>query len=158
MAEQVHAMQDADRVAMLDDIVALDDPQTVLGWRPGEGRAHIAWQLMHIGVTEELFATERLVGTPPAFAEIIGRFKGGSTPDDNIPSVDAIRSLLAESRQHLLATVASLTEGDLERIPDGLLAERGWTIQTVLKVLGWHEAHHQGQAHITLNLWKARTQ
>ena len=47
----------------LDEISGLDDPQTVLGWRPAEGRAHIAWQLMHIGITEELFATERLVGT-----------------------------------------------------------------------------------------------
>lgn len=140
----------------LDEIAASDDPQAILGWRPGDGRAHIAWQLMHIGVTEELFATERLLGTSPAFADVIGRFKGGSVPDDDIPSVETIRSLLAESRQHLLATMETLTEDDLARIPAGLLTERGWPILTVLKVLGWHECHHQGQAHITHNLWKAQ--
>ena len=46
----------------LDDIAKQPDPTAVLGWRPGPGRAHIAWQLMHVGVTEELFATERLFG------------------------------------------------------------------------------------------------
>jgi hypothetical protein len=25
----------------------------------------------------------------------------------------------------------------------------------VLHILAWHEAHHQGQAHITLNLYRA---
>ncbi len=144
-------------LATLDDIAKQPDPTAVLGWRPGPGRAHIAWQLMHVGVTEELFATERLFGRTAGFTDLIPRFKGGSTPDDNIPSADQIREVLNASRQHLLEGLTQLTEADLSRIPEsGLLKERGWTFAKALQIINWHEAHHQGQAHITLNLWKNR--
>lgn len=140
----------------LDDIAKQSDPAAVLGWRPGPGRAHIGWQLMHIAVTEELFATERLFGSPNGFPELTPRFKGGSTPDENVPTVGQLQEVLNASRQHLLDGLSQLTEADLSRIPDGLLKERGWTIAKALQVLTWHEAHHQGQVHITLNLWKNR--
>ena len=138
----------------LDEISKLPDPMAVLGWRPGVGRAHIGWQLTHIGITEELTATERMLGTTPAFAEMVPRFKFGSTPDDDIPSVDLIRQVLLESRQHVLACFTKFSENDLELIPDWY-RERGWNLRRILQILIWHEAHHQGQAHITLNLWKA---
>jgi len=144
-------------LATLDAIAQLPDPQAVLGWRPGPGRAHIAWQIMHVGITEELFATARLRGTQPQFAELVPRFKGGSTPDDDIPQLSFIRELLQASRAHLRETVGGLTEADLPTIPEGF-KERGWTIRTILQIIGWHEAHHQGQAHLTLNLWKAANQ
>ena len=141
-------------LATLDSISKLPDSAAVLGWRPGPGRAHIAWQLMHIGISEELFATERLLGNPPAFAELVPRFKGGSTPDDQIPTLGQIHEVLNASRQHLLETMARYSDSDLATIPEAF-RERGWSIGTVLHVLAWHEPHHQGQAHITLNLWKA---
>ena len=47
-------------IGTLDQIAQFDDPQTALGWCPGDGRAHIAWQLAHIGITEELFGVDRL--------------------------------------------------------------------------------------------------
>lgn len=141
-------------LATLDAIAKLPEPQKILGWRPGPGRAHIAWQLMHVGITEELFATERFLGTAPGFAELVPRFRGGSTPDDNIPAAETIRDVLAKSREHLLATVKPFTEADLARIP-AALKDRGFTIAKWLQIITWHEAHHQGQAHITLNLWKA---
>ena len=143
-------------LATMDDIAKQPDPTAVLGWRPGPGRAHIAWQLMHIGVTEELFATERLFGTSCGFCDLVPRFKGGSTPDDNIPTLDQVREVLNATRQHLLDGLARLSDADLSRIPDAL-KERGWTIAKALHVLNWHEVHHQGQAHITLNLWKNRS-
>src|SRR6476661_10908885 len=93
-------------LGILDKIEQEKEPQRILGWRPGPGRAHIAWQLMHIGITEELFATERLiVGAKPGFADLVPRFKGGSTPDDEIPAAGLIRRVLEESRGHLLATL-----------------------------------------------------
>lgn len=141
-------------LATLAAIEQLPDPQRVLGWRPGPGRAHIAWQLMHIGITEELFATERFRGTTPAYADLVPRFKGGSTPDDDIPPLGRIREILTESRAHLLATVAGLSESDLPTIPPAFQA-RGITIGKALQIIPWHEAHHQGQAHITLNMYKA---
>ena len=47
-------------LGFLDSIEKTADPQAVLSFRPGPGRAHIGWQLMHIAVTEDIFATERL--------------------------------------------------------------------------------------------------
>jgi uncharacterized damage-inducible protein DinB len=129
------------------------DTSAALAWRPGVGRAHIAWQLMHVAITEEIFATDRLLGTDFGFADLAPRYRGGSTPDDNIPSLDEITSVLSETREHLLATVAQFSDADLETIPVGM-AERGWTLKRTLQIIAWHEAHHQGQAHITLNLFK----
>lgn len=140
---------------LLDRVLQEPDPQAVLGWRPGPGRAHITWQLMHIGVTEEIFATERLAPEKVgAFQELWPRFRGGSTPDDDIPTPDVIRRVLDEGRQHLLATLNGIPDSRLGEIP-AALAQRKLTIQDVLYILGWHEAHHHGQAHITLNLYKA---
>ncbi len=144
-------------LATLDAIAALPNPLRVLGWRPGPGRAHLAWQLMHIGITEELFATERFVGTVPAYRDLVPRYKGGSTPDDDIPAVDVIRDVLANSREHLRTTMSTFADSDLEIIP-AALKERALSIGKAIKLLAWHEAHHQGQAHITLNLYKAAHQ
>lgn len=135
---------------------ALPDPQAVLGWRPGPGRAHIAWQLMHIAITEELFATERLAPQKTAqWPDLLPRFRGGSVPDDDIPTAAHIREILDRSRRNLLATLAEIGEDQLEQIPEAL-RERKYTYRTVMHLLAWHEAHHQGQAHITLNLYKNR--
>jgi uncharacterized damage-inducible protein DinB len=143
-------------LGLLDKVSQQADPQDVLAWRPGPGRAHIGWQLMHIGVTEELFATERL--TPdrqPGFAELLPRFRGGSTPDDQVPTAEEIRRVLEDSRAHLLTTLADYGDARLGEIPPALAA-RKLTVRDVLAILGWHEAHHQGQAHLTLNLYLAR--
>ncbi len=141
-------------LATLDEIAKLPDPQAVLVWQPSPGRAHIAWQLLHIAVTEELFATSRLDGSEPAYADLVPRFQGGSQPDDNIPSLAEIKDVLAATREHLLAAIEKLSEEDLSRVPESL-KERGWTIGTLLQIVAWHEPHHQGQAHATLNAWKA---
>lgn len=138
----------------LDEVARQPDPAAVLGWRPGPGRAHIAWQLMHVGITEVLFATERLLGTMPPYPELIPRFKGGSTPDDEIPAIELIQQVLADGRSHLLKTLEGFEAEDLPKIPKWF-EQRGWTLERVLEVVAWHEAHHQGQAHLTLNLWKA---
>ncbi len=138
----------------LEEIAKLPDPAAVLGWRPGPGRAHIGWQLTHIGITEELTATERMLNVAPAFADMVPRFKFGSVPDDNIPSIDLIRQVLTESRQHVLSCFSKFSDSDLDTILPWY-RERGWDIRRILQILIWHEAHHQGQAHITFNLWKA---
>lgn len=141
-------------LGLLDKIEQEPDPQKVLGYRPGPGRAHIAWQLMHIGITEELFATERLTDQKADYTELISRFKGGSTPDDDIPSAATIREVLTHGRKHLLATLSTFDDTQLGWMPPAL-AERKLSFLDVLHILAWHEGHHQGQAHITFNLWKA---
>jgi uncharacterized damage-inducible protein DinB len=156
--EHVQSLYEMNRertLATLDAIAEMDNPQEVLGWRPGPGRAHIGWQLMHVAVTEEMFATERLMpGTQPGMGELIGRFKGGSTPDDDVPLAVEIREALAASRERLFETFGKFSDADLENVPEPL-QERGWTLRKTLQIICWHEGHHQGQAHLTLNLYKA---
>jgi hypothetical protein len=65
-----------------------------------------------------------------------------------------IREVLAGARERLLDTFATFTDADLEWISPAL-AERKLQLLDVLHILSWHEAHHQGQSHITLNLYKA---
>jgi uncharacterized damage-inducible protein DinB len=140
-------------LALLDSIVA-DGHVDGLSWRPGPGRAHMAWQFMHIAITEEIFATERLAPDRPVkFGDAWPRFRGGSIPDETIPTVDEIRYVLAASRASLIETLEGYDESRLSEIPPSL-QQRGWTVLTALNVLSWHESHHQGQAHITYNLFK----
>jgi hypothetical protein len=140
---------------LLSTIEKMPNPQAVLAWRPRSGRAHVGWQLMHVGITEEIFATERLAPQKqPAFTELWPRFRGGSTPDDDVASIDTIRRVLGESRAHLIETLLAYGDDRLDEIP-AALAARKFTVGTVLHLIGWHEGHHQGQAHITLNLYKS---
>ncbi len=124
---------------------------------PGPGRAHIAWQLMHIFVTEEIFATERLNPPRPRCTPNCGlgsSVRGGSTPDDNIPTIAELRAVAQSTRERLLDTLNGYGDERLKEIPPSLAA-RGINVETVLHIISWHEAHHHGQAHITLNLYKA---
>jgi uncharacterized damage-inducible protein DinB len=142
-------------LGLLERIEQQSDPRAALGWRPGPGRAHIAWQLMHIGVTEEIFATERLLPAKAgAFTDLWPRFRGGSTPDDQIPNTEEIRRVLREGRDHLLETLSQFGEEQLQNFSI-TLRDRTLTLREVLHIIGWHEPHHQGQAHITLNLYLA---
>lgn len=143
-------------LGLLDKIDKEANPSVALGWRPGAARAHIAWQLTHIGVTEELFATERLFPEKAGqFTDLWPRFRGGSTPDDNIPSSGQIREVLTASREHLRDTLTRFTDDYLTVIPPAF-KERGLTFHDILHIISWHEAHHQGQAHITFNLFLNR--
>jgi uncharacterized damage-inducible protein DinB len=139
-------------LATLDAVAKFDNPAKALGWRPGPGRAHLAWQLMHIAATDDRHVHIRMTGGNPQEPEYVRRFAGGSTPDDDIPTLDEIRRYLTAQRKELVAHLQSLDAGMLEKKPN---EQAPWTYREWLKVLSWHEAHHQGQAHITLNLAKA---
>lgn len=144
-------------IATLSAIEAMPNPMEVLGWRPGPGRSHIAWQIVHIGITEELFATERFFGTTPGFPDLLPRFRHGSVPDDNIPTAREILDILAATRDHLITSLQNVTADQLKTVPPAL-ESRNLTIGRALLTIAWHEAHHQGQAHMTLNSYKKATQ
>ena len=139
-------------LGLLDAIAKEANPQAVLAWRPGPGRAHIAWQLMHIAATDDRHVHVRMLGGQPQEAEYVRRFAGGSTPDDDIPLVEETRRYLAAQRNELLAHLKKLEDAALDKKPT---EQAPWTYREWLKVLAWHEAHHQGQAHMALNLYKA---
>jgi hypothetical protein len=136
----------------LDAIAKRPDAAELLAWRPGPGRAHIAWQLMHIAATDDRHLGVRMKGGEPANAEYVKRFAGGSTPDENVPTVDEIRKYLTERRTSMLEHLMGLTDADLAKKPND---QAPWEYCTWFQVLTWHEAHHQGQVHLSVNLYKA---
>ncbi len=141
-------------LAFLEGLGKVGDIQKVLGWRPGAGRAHIAWQIMHIAATDDRHVHVRMAPTAgqPKDAELVRRFAGGSTPDDDIPTLDAIKRYLADARAVLIQKLKTLDDAALKTKPS---EQAPWTYGEWMRVLAWHEAHHQGQAHLTLNLYKA---
>lgn len=137
---------------ILDTIAGTDDPIKILGWRPGTDRAHIAWQLMHVAATDDKHLNIRMHQREASNPEFVRRFAGGSTPDDDIPSVDVIREYLTTQREALLAHLRTLSEEDFAKKPHD---EEKWIYQQWFEILAWHEGHHQGQAHLTYNLYQA---
>src|SRR5687768_1870190 len=100
-------------LALLDALAKHPTPQVVLGWRPGPGRAHLAWQLMHIAATDDRHVHARMTGGQPQEAENVRRFAGGSTPDDDIPTLEEIRRYLDAQRREVLSYVKKLPESAL---------------------------------------------
>ena len=136
---------------LLETIARQPDAVKVLGWRPAPGRAHIGWQLMHVAATDDRHLNVRIRGGEAVNADLVQRFAGGSTPDDNVPSIDEIRRYLTERRAALLELLDTAKEEDLVRKPYDASPH---TLEEWFRIWAWHEAHHHGQAHLTLNLFR----
>jgi hypothetical protein len=138
---------------LLEGIAKQPNAAAILGWRPGPGRAHIGWQLMHIAATDDRHVNIRVRGGQAKEPEYERRFAGGSTPDDSMPAVDEIRRYLAERRAGLFELLESTRDEDFAKKPYDTSAH---TLEEWFRVWVWHEGHHQGQAHLTFNLYKSR--
>ncbi|HEV3142357.1 MAG TPA: DinB family protein [Gemmataceae bacterium] len=137
---------------LIDAVARLPNPAEALAFRPAPGRAHLAWQLMHIGATDDRHLYTRMRPGQAKEPEYVRRFAFGSVPDEDIPTLEEIRRYLNERRQDLLAHLNSLKDEDLPRKPHD---QAPYTYQEWVPVLALHEGHHHGQAHLTLNLYKA---
>jgi len=141
----------------LDSIerVAGPDVARALAWRPGPGRAHVGWQAMHCAATHDKYLGRVLLGGAEADPDLVAHFGGGSTPsDDRVPTLPDVRATLGRTLAPLRDYVARATPDDLARaqvLPNGTSR----TVAESLMLLAWHEAHHQGQIHLTWNLYKA---
>ena len=100
---------------LLDAIARHPEPARVLAYRPGPGRAHIAWQLLHIAATDDRHLNVRMQGGEPKEPDLIRRFGVGSVPDDAPPSLDQIRRYLTDRRADLLNFLRTLPESELAR-------------------------------------------
>ena len=126
--------------------------QQVLAWRPGVGRAHIAWQAMHCAATHDRYINVRINGTEPNDPSLCEAFAGGSTPSDtNVPLLAVIREKLILNFD---AFKTFLNSADLSKVTDFPNNVKRTTAESAI-LLAWHEAHHQGQIHLTWNLYKA---
>ncbi|MFO0803227.1 MAG: DinB family protein [Gemmataceae bacterium] len=139
---------------LVDAVAALPDPAAALAWQPGPGRANIGWQLLHIAATDDRHLNARMNLGEPANPDLVKRYAGGSTPDQNLPSLAEITAYLDERRAAMLAHLRSLKDSDLANKPND---KAPWVYNEWFQVLAWHEAHHHGQAHLTLNLFKNKT-
>lgn len=137
---------------LLDSIARQPDAAKILAWRPGPKRAHIAWQLMHVAATDDRHLNVRIRGGDAVSVELVQRFAGGSTPDDYVPDIDEIRRYLTERRAAMLELLETAKEEDLAKKP---YEASPYTLEEWFRVWAWHEAHHHGQSHLTLNLYKA---
>ena len=137
------------------------DVAAVLAWRPGPGRAHLAWQAMHLAAVWDKYLNVRLKDIAgggdgqPDDPQLVANYGGGSTPTDgNVPSLADIRAAMAKHFSDFRSFLASQTSGDLARDIDFGPNQRR-TLGESIMLLTWHEAHHQGQMHLTWNLFKA---
>ena len=138
-------------LAILDTIEKSgQDSAKVLAWRPAPGRAHIAWQAMHCAATHDRYLNVGLKGGKPRDEARCAAYAGGSTPsDENVPDLAAIRSALEGNYRPFRDYVAAIDPAELGRkMPSGR------TIGESILLMAWHEAHHQGQIHLTWNLYK----
>ena len=107
---------------------------------------------MHLGATDDRHLYVRMKGGEPKEPDYVRRFAGGSTVDDTIPSLDEIRRYITARRQEMLDHLRTLDDAQVSKKPN---EQAQWTYAEWIRLLAWHEAHHQGQAHLTLNLYKA---
>jgi uncharacterized damage-inducible protein DinB len=96
----------------------------------------------------------RLKGAAPKDEAITTAFGGGSTPSDsNVPTLSAIRDALGARYSDFKNYIATLSQTDFQKKMTFGNVER--TVAESIILLTWHEAHHQGQIHLTWNLYKA---
>jgi hypothetical protein len=152
--ETLIAGLDFARARLLNILSAIEksgqDLPTVLAWRPGPGRAHIGWQAMHCAATHDKYLNVHLKGGKPKDESLVANYGGGSTPSDqNVPDMPTILSSLETHYPPFRDYIAQATAADMERkLPSGR------TLAESIVLFTWHEAHHQGQIHLTWNLYK----
>lgn len=128
------------------------DVAKVLAWRPGPGRAHLGWQGMHCAATHDRYVNVRLKGGAPMDPALVDHYAGGTTPSDTaVPTLADIRDKLASQLENLIAFLKTADLNKKTEFPGGVVRTLG---ESVI-LMTWHEAHHQGQMHLTWNLYKA---
>jgi uncharacterized damage-inducible protein DinB len=152
------SMMEMVRQRLLGSLEAIEksgrDVGEVLRWRPGAGRAHIAWQAMHCAATHDRYLNVFIKGESPVDEKLVAAFGGGSVPSDqNVPGLGEIRQALEKNLRAFTDYVRTLKAEDLGRMVGP--ADRRRTLGDAIQIMVWHEAHHQGQIHLTWNLHQA---
>ncbi|HQY89462.1 MAG TPA: DinB family protein [Tepidisphaeraceae bacterium] len=153
------AAMEFSRMRLLDTLDGIEksgqDMRQALAWRPAPGRAHIAWQAMHCAATHDRYYNTLILGSTPKDETLVKNFAGGSTPSDElVPSLDIIRTTLARTFEPFKLFVSNASASELSR-NHKLANGTDRSVAESIMLLTWHEAHHQGQIHLTWNCYKA---
>jgi hypothetical protein len=152
--ETLLAVTDFSRARLLGILDGIEknapNADQVLAWRPGPNRAHIAWQAMHCAATHDKYLNVSIRSAQPHDPALVAGFAGGTTPsDDNVPTLATVRSTLLTSFNDFRQYIAALNPDEAQKkLPSGR------SVNESIVLLAWHEAHHQGQIHLTWNLYK----
>jgi len=113
------------------------------------GANHPLWVAGHIANTDNfalsIVAPEKARDMPEHKAQ----FGGGSKPVNDAskyPNPDEILKLMAERRETVLAVLDGLSEDDLAKATPDHAPEFMPTVESVFRILSWHEGLHAGQA------------
>ncbi len=126
--------------------------EEIINWSPPTGRASIAFQLMHIAASDDILLSENLRTTAPVSAKYIDDYARGKPAPRSHPSLKEIKKYLAATSAKLAAHVKTMSTADLDKKPT--LKAWGTNYEMVQSII-FHEAHHQGQMHISWNMFKA---
>ena len=137
---------------LLEKIEKTGQAEKILAWRPASGRAPIGWQIMHICATEDIFLNKNFLKQKtlnPAYSEA---YASGKPAGDKVPTLAEIRKYMDATRKPLKTFIENFDYSKMDTKPPG---EENWTFRRSLQSVITHEPHHQGQAHITFNIYKA---
>lgn len=153
------AVHDYSRARLLGILDAIEKSGAnvgdVLAWRPGPGRAHVGWQAMHCAATHDRYLNVALLNSKALDEALVADFGGGSTPSDQkVPTLSEIRAQLEKHYANVRKFIESAAPGDFDK-KHKLANGNERSVGESLLLLAWHEAHHQGQIHLTWNLYKA---
>ena len=143
-------------VGILDTIEKSgQDMEKVMSYRPAPGRAHIGWQFMHCAATHDRYLNVALKKAVVKDETLVNNYGGGSTPSDAIvPTISDIRAKLESTYADFRGYIGSLSDADLNTKFTGRDGKER-SIGEATTLLAWHEGHHQGQIHLTWNIYKA---
>lgn len=138
---------------LLEEIEKTGKGDQVLRWQAGPGRAPIGWQFMHLAASEDYFGAAVFGQNKMVSEKYAKQFRGGPVAPRDIPSLKEVRDYLTRTRAALDASLRAFSFENLERKPN---PEARFDFATALKIVMWHEGHHQGQAKATFNIYQKK--
>jgi hypothetical protein len=118
--------------------------------RPASGANHIAWQLGHliaaeIGMVRSQLPSAEYPELPPGFAEQYTKETAGQEPPKGFLSKQQYVDLFNRVREATKATVAKLSDADMDRATTGNMAQFAPTLAAFLVLVTNHTLMHAGQ-------------
>lgn len=118
--------------------------------RPAPGANHIAWQLGHVIAAEVNMVRSQLPDAaypelPAGFVQQHGKETAGQVPPKGFLSKQQYVDLFNRVREATKATVAKLSDADLDRPTTGNMASFAPTLGAFLVLVSNHTLMHSGQ-------------